>query len=84
LIVGTSPRIGLLYRQLLTMQTPLLHRYQTVHIVVATPGRILDLANKQVAKMSNCKILVMDEVGGAAGLWHAGRLLGFQFGQWVS
>ena len=36
--------------------------YQTVHAVVATPGRILDLASKDVAKLDNCKILVLDEV----------------------
>ncbi len=33
-----------------------------VHIIVATPGRILDLANKSVAKLQTCKIVVMDEV----------------------
>ena len=33
-----------------------------VHIVVATPGRILDLASKGVANLQGCKILVMDEV----------------------
>jgi ATP-dependent RNA helicase DDX6/DHH1 len=36
--------------------------YQTVHIIVATPGRILDLASKGVAKLENCKMLVLDEV----------------------
>lgn len=34
-----------------------------VHVIVATPGRILDLANKGVAKLQTCKIVVMDEVG---------------------
>lgn len=34
-----------------------------VHVVVATPGRILDLASKGVANLQNCKVLVMDEVG---------------------
>jgi len=29
---------------------------------VATPGRILDLASKGVAKLDNCKMLVLDEV----------------------
>lgn len=33
----------------------------TVHIVVATPGRILDLIQKNVAQMSNCNMLVFDE-----------------------
>lgn len=36
--------------------------YQTVHVVVATPGRILDLATKEVANLENCKMLVLDEV----------------------
>jgi len=35
---------------------------QTVHVVVGTPGRILDLAMKDVADLSECKILVLDEV----------------------
>lgn len=33
----------------------------TVHLVVATPGRILDLMDKQVADVSECKMLVLDE-----------------------
>ena len=33
-----------------------------VHLVVATPGRILDLASKGVANLSTCNVLVMDEV----------------------
>lgn len=36
--------------------------YQTVHIIVATPGRILDLASKNVAKLDKCRMLVLDEV----------------------
>lgn len=32
-----------------------------VHMVVATPGRILDLMDKGVAVMSHCSILVLDE-----------------------
>jgi ATP-dependent RNA helicase DDX6/DHH1 len=36
--------------------------YQTVHIIVATPGRILDLASRGVAKLENCKMIVLDEV----------------------
>lgn len=36
--------------------------YQTVHIIVATPGRILDLASKNIAKLENCNMLVLDEV----------------------
>jgi len=32
-----------------------------VHIVVGTPGRILDLAGKQVADLSECPMFIMDE-----------------------
>lgn len=35
--------------------------YEKVHLVVATPGRILDLMEKKVANMENCNILVLDE-----------------------
>lgn len=33
----------------------------TVHIIVGTPGRILDLAGKGVADLSSCQTFVMDE-----------------------
>jgi ATP-dependent RNA helicase DDX6/DHH1 len=32
-----------------------------VHVVVATPGRILDLAHKKLAKLGNCRFCVLDE-----------------------
>ncbi len=32
-----------------------------VHIIVGTPGRVLDLASKGVADLSECSIFVMDE-----------------------
>lgn len=35
--------------------------YETVHAVIATPGRILDLMEKKVAVMDKCKMLVLDE-----------------------
>lgn len=34
---------------------------ETVHIVVGTPGRILDLAGKGVADLSECPMFIMDE-----------------------
>jgi ATP-dependent RNA helicase DDX6/DHH1 len=34
---------------------------ETVHIVVGTPGRILDLAGKGVADFSDCPTFIMDE-----------------------
>jgi ATP-dependent RNA helicase DDX6/DHH1 len=36
--------------------------YTTIHLIVATPGRLLDLAKQGVAKLGNCKMFVMDEV----------------------
>merc|ERR1712025_1517082 len=35
--------------------------YEKVHLVVATPGRMLDLMETQVANVSHCKMLVLDE-----------------------
>jgi ATP-dependent RNA helicase DDX6/DHH1 len=32
-----------------------------VHVLVGTPGRILDLAGKSIADLSECPIFVMDE-----------------------
>lgn len=34
----------------------------SVHVVIATPGRILDLIKKGVAKVDRVQIMVMDEV----------------------
>jgi superfamily II DNA/RNA helicase len=34
----------------------------TVHLVIATPGRILDLMEKGVADVSQCTKLILDEV----------------------
>lgn len=33
-----------------------------VHIIVATPGRILDLAEKEVVDLSHLQIVILDEV----------------------
>lgn len=35
----------------------------SVHVVIATPGRILDLIKKGVAKVDRVQMMVMDEVG---------------------
>jgi ATP-dependent RNA helicase DDX6/DHH1 len=35
---------------------------QTVHVIVATPGRICDLIQRNVANVSKCKFVVLDEV----------------------
>lgn len=36
--------------------------HQTVHVVVGTPGRILDLASKGAANLEQCRMLILDEV----------------------
>lgn len=33
-----------------------------VHIIVATPGRILDLAERSIIDLSKCNMVVLDEV----------------------
>lgn len=35
----------------------------SVHVVIATPGRILDLIKKGVAKVNQVQMIVLDEVG---------------------
>lgn len=44
-----------------SLKDDIMRLYNDVHIIVATPGRILDLMKKGVAKVDNCQILVMDE-----------------------
>ncbi|KAI6178002.1 RNA helicase [Aphelenchoides besseyi] len=43
------------------LRDDLLRLNGTVHMIIATPGRILDLMDKGVAKMEKCKMLVLDE-----------------------
>jgi len=44
-----------------SLKDDIMRLYNTVHIVVATPGRILDLGSKKVADLSSVKTIVMDE-----------------------
>jgi len=44
-----------------SLKDDIMRLYNTVHIVVATPGRILDLTTKGVARLDQCNVLVMDE-----------------------
>lgn len=44
-----------------SLRDDIMRLHQTVQVVVATPGRVLDLAQKGVAKLGNCKMLAMDE-----------------------
>ncbi|CAF1537370.1 unnamed protein product [Rotaria sp. Silwood1] len=34
---------------------------EIVHIIIATPGRLLDLVNKNLAKIDSCRVIVLDE-----------------------
>jgi ATP-dependent RNA helicase DDX6/DHH1 len=43
------------------LRDDILRLYQPVHVVVATPGRLVDLSEKGVAKLKTCKIVVLDE-----------------------
>jgi ATP-dependent RNA helicase DDX6/DHH1 len=43
------------------LKEDILRLNDSVHIVVGTPGRILDLASKGVADLSTCQTFVMDE-----------------------
>ena len=45
-----------------SIRDDILRLEKTVHIIVATPGRILDLAEKSVVDLSTLKIVILDEV----------------------
>lgn len=44
-----------------SLKDDIMRLYQPVHLLVGTPGRILDLANKGVCILKDCSMLVMDE-----------------------
>jgi ATP-dependent RNA helicase DDX6/DHH1 len=44
-----------------TLKDDILRLADPVHILVGTPGRILDLVGKGVADLNECPIFVMDE-----------------------
>lgn len=44
-----------------SLREDIMRLYNPVHILVATPGRVLDLANKNVCNLEKCQIVVMDE-----------------------
>ncbi|ESP02344.1 hypothetical protein LOTGIDRAFT_199739 [Lottia gigantea] len=43
------------------LKDDIMRLYDPVHCIIATPGRILDLMNKNLVKISKCGILVLDE-----------------------
>ncbi|GKY92510.1 putative ATP-dependent RNA helicase ddx6 [Mayamaea pseudoterrestris] len=44
-----------------SLKDDIMRLYNPVHCIVATPGRILDLASKKVADLSKVKTIIMDE-----------------------
>jgi ATP-dependent RNA helicase DDX6/DHH1 len=44
-----------------SLRDDIMRLYQPVHLLVGTPGRILDLAKKGVCVLKDCAMLVMDE-----------------------
>lgn len=45
-----------------TLKDDIMRLYNVVHILVGTPGRVLDLADKGIANLKECTTLIMDEV----------------------
>jgi ATP-dependent RNA helicase DDX6/DHH1 len=45
-----------------SLREDILRLENPVHIIVATPGRILDLAEKEVVDLSTVKTVILDEV----------------------
>jgi len=43
------------------LKEDIMRLYNTVHILVATPGRVLDLTNKGVCNLNACNMLILDE-----------------------
>ncbi|KAH9597378.1 DEAD/DEAH box helicase domain [Trypanosoma melophagium] len=44
-----------------TLRDDILRLQSPVHVLVATPGRVVDLASKRAAKLDRCRIIVLDE-----------------------
>ena len=44
-----------------SIKDDILRLYNTVHIIIATPGRLLDMAQKGVASMAHCAVCCLDE-----------------------
>lgn len=44
-----------------SLKDDIVRLYNPVHIIVATPGRVLDLASRGIANMKECNLMVMDE-----------------------
>lgn len=58
-----------------SLKDDIVRLYQPVHLLVGTPGRILDLTKKGVCVLKNCSMLVMDEVYHCLSCFHVLLLL---------
>ena len=54
-----------------SLKDDIMRLYQPVHLLVGTPGRILDLTRKGICVLKDCSMLVMDEV------WRGTRVILF-------
>ena len=45
-----------------SLKDDIMRLYNPVHLLVGTPGRILDLAKKGICVLKDCSMLIMDEV----------------------
>lgn len=45
-----------------SLKDDIMRLYQPVHLLVGTPGRILDLSKKGICVLKDCSMLIMDEV----------------------
>lgn len=43
------------------LKDDIMRLYEPVHIVIATPGRILDLLSKDIIRLDKCSVMIMDE-----------------------
>ena len=43
------------------LKEDIIRMYQSIHILIGTPGRILDLFTKKIPKYLDCEILILDE-----------------------
>ncbi|CAL9730901.1 ATP-dependent RNA helicase Dhh1p [Monosporozyma unispora] len=43
------------------LRDDILRLNDTIHVLVGTPGRVLDLASRKIANLSDCQLFIMDE-----------------------
>ena len=43
------------------LKEDIIRMYQSIHVLIGTPGRILDLLTKKILMLSKCEMLILDE-----------------------